>query len=692
MNFVRQVQPVPFVLAVVIAGCGQSATDSPADSAVQDQSFEAPATAEQPGPGEPSLVASSDRGQISSPVVQAAGAADSEQAKQDPDDRIAVIGGETAATAIAEPAPVYEGKGIFAWDTGGSSSQPYEPADIEQRDGWTGIRRGDKPDSFQGDAVMCNEQIFAVFRKTAGMIDVFANTPSGAVPRVKLQLLGPEGGQAEKLENAAIVENTRGAIRIDARYLTAQGDSLTATFRLQRGNPLLETEPGAGAGQLRIECPGEFVVLPDFFADDIVIDPRKLNMAVAEVPSENFLMHLTGNGDAIAACVFENRDQDVKVLLSGNAGERTIAGSEIAFGEQKKIWLALMEAPQIWHALDIQPADAEEIMTLNWTMPFTAQWRVDFTQKANELTDSWEMLLQEEGKDDFLKPSWLGGEEKRIGPTRRRWTTVLDHFPYPAWSDSSGQGFLQPLQHRALTFEGPTVIYPINRVEQTPTEAYTVVDILRNSLGVGPCEYILQVESHKQELTGRATCSARNDLEKIYKANQQKAKREEVEEALDDALAFVTHIRSRISHYVEFGHEIREYLAEQKEAHPELAEPLDQLDSIAAIIDQSLERRRDEIKTPEHVARMNEGFRGTLLNASGPSALKKLKRYTTTLTTIGGGQDELVGECRWVVRALRQKAGLLMATNPECAEIAKEVRARTQEALMNPAQYEAARH
>ena len=37
MKFVRQVQPVPFVLAVVIAGCGQSATDSPADSAVQEQ-------------------------------------------------------------------------------------------------------------------------------------------------------------------------------------------------------------------------------------------------------------------------------------------------------------------------------------------------------------------------------------------------------------------------------------------------------------------------------------------------------------------------------------------------------------------------------------------------------------------------------------------------------------------------------
>ena len=112
------------------------------------------------------------------------------------------------------------------------------------------------------------------------------------------------------------------------------------------------------------------------------------------------------------------------------------------------------------------------------------------------------MLLQKPGATDFIKPSWLGEQEEHIGENRRRWTTVLDHFPYPCWTDQNGQGYVQPLRNKALTFRGPAVIYPINRVEQTPTDAYTVVDVLRNSLGVGPCEYILQVESQKQELKG----------------------------------------------------------------------------------------------------------------------------------------------------------------------------------------------
>ena len=107
----------------------------------------------------------------------------------------------------------------------------------------------------------------------------------------------------------------------------------------------VQAEPGTGAGKLRVECPGRFVVLPDFFADDITIDATRLPLDAVELPSENFVLHLTGEGDAIAMCVFENRQQDVKVTLSGDGDQRIITGSEIGF-EGKKIWVALLEAPQ----------------------------------------------------------------------------------------------------------------------------------------------------------------------------------------------------------------------------------------------------------------------------------------------------------------------------------------------------------
>jgi hypothetical protein len=104
--------------------------------------------------------------------------------------------------------------------------------------------------------------------------------------------------------------------------------------------------------------------------------------------------------------------------------------------------------------------------------------------------------------------------------------------------------------------------------------------------------------------------------------------------------------------------------------------------------------RQEEPTPPALAAQLNRDFlaRG-LLDYTGPDWRARLKtEYTDPLTTIGGQQDEMVGECRWVVKALRQKAGILMATDPRLAPVAAEVRARTQKMLRGGAAYEGARH
>jgi hypothetical protein len=324
-------------------------------------------------------------------------------------------------------------------------------------------------------------------------------------------------------------------------------------------------------------------------------------------------------------------------------------------------------------------------------MPFPAQWRVDFT-RSNDLTDSWEMLLQEHKGGGYVKPSWLGGGDQRLGPDRSRWNTVLGRYPYPCWSDPDGRGYLQPLRGKVLQLRGPVLVYPINRVKQTPLDAYTVVDVMRNTLGVGPCEHILDLEGQKSEYRGRATCGVRDTLNPIYQSHQQKQQRAKIDQTLDEGLAFVKHIRGRITRYVAFGHKLRQYLAGQRKVHPELAEFLAEMDQLAREIDSRVAARAAKIKTPAHVARMNEDFRKNVLDYDGPDALTRCQGYTRALVVIGDNQDELSGECRWVVKALRQRAGILMALDPRVAPVALEIRARTQEALRNPANHEGARH
>jgi hypothetical protein len=537
---------------------------------------------------------------------------------------------------------------------------------------------------------MSNGHTLVVMRQRSSAVELYSVGTEGPTARLRLRVLTPSDEPASRLNHVALLENVKGSACLEAAYKTARGGPVTAKFRLKRGDVSLQVEPATGAGRLRVECPSRFVVLPDFFADDILIDARSIPPNTGELPSENFLLHLLGSGDAVAMCVFENNKQDVKVALTGSAEQREVTASEIGFGG-KKVWVAVLEGPHVWHARDIAGVDAGKVLPLDWKMPYPAQWRVDFT-RSNGLTDSWEMLLQTEKGGDYLKPSWLGGGEQHLPPDRQRWNTVLDWFPYPCWSDPEGRGFLQPLKHKALQFAGPLVVYPINRVKQTPLDAYSVVDVMRNTLGVGPCQYILDLEGQKSEYRGRATCSCRDELARIYGMKEQKQKRAEVEKILDDGLIFVKHIRGRITRYVEFGHKMRAYLVAHKLAHPELADFLTEMDKIAQEIDARVSARADKIKTPAHVAAMNDDFRSNVLTDDGPEALAKSKKYAEALVVIGGEQDELSGECRWVVKALRQKAGILMATNPRAAKVATEIRAQTQEALRNPASHEGAHH
>ena len=597
-----------------------------------------------------------------------------------------------AGAAVGADAESKPGKQntIAIWDTGSRSAETIAPAILAAKQGWSRIFASDTPSSFKGDAVISNGRIAAVARHQSSAVEVYAKRPEGPIAVLRLVLLTRSGEPASRIELVSLAENTKGMACLEVSCKTEQGASLAAKFRIKRGEVFVETAPGAGAGRLRTECPARFVILPDFFADDILIDARRIPSSTMEAPSDNFVLHLTGTGDSIGMCAFENRQQDVKLALAGQGEERRIVGSEIEF-EGKNIWVAVLNTPHVWHSLDLKIDDAGSIIPLQWTMPFPAQWRVDFTRK-DSLTDSWEMLLQEKQNGKYVKPSWLGGREETVQPNRWRWNTFLDEFSYPCWSDHERRGYVQPLIKHAFQFQGPAVVYPVNRVKQTPLDAYTVVDVMRNTLGVGPCEHILDVEGQKTVYQGRPTCGVQGLLEEIYRAKQQKERHADVDKHLNDGLAFVTHIRQRITRYIEFGEKMRKYLAAQRKEHPELSDRIGELDKILERIDTYIAPQTNKIQKPAFVAQLNEDFRKNIMDYDGPDALERCQKYGKVLTDIGGRQDELVGECRWIVRTLRQRAGIMVSVDPRLAPIANEIRARTQETLRNPSDYEWSRH
>ncbi|NUQ63873.1 MAG: carbohydrate binding domain-containing protein, partial [Pirellulales bacterium] len=543
---------------------------------------------------------------------------------------------------------------VALFDTRVSSPTPLSGKAIAEGSRWIRVPE-DSEQPFQGDAVVRNDRLALVLRRGAPRAELFSQGAGGFLPRA---VLTPGGSQPDaRIASLAVVENNPGEVVLDASFQSADGTQSGLRLAVALGQAFVRTEPLGKTPGLDVEAPCRFVVLPDFFADDIVVDATGLSVPTAEIPSENFLLHFLPNRDAIVMTVANNRGQDARVELSGEGPQRLIRRSGMQYGERGKIWVAMIQGEEIWRQQEVRTEDAGKILKMQWTAPFPAQWRVDWTL-SDKLTSSWEMA-SELKSGEFLKPGWFGNPDT-LPSDRRRWTTVLGTFPYPCWLDKAGQGHLQPLA-RALRFQGPALVYPINRVRQTPLSEFTVVDLVRATLGVGPCEYILDVEGQGATRKGRATCATRDTLKAIYAAKQQKQKRAEIERVLEEVVVFVKHIRGRIDDYVDFGRQMLAYLQQQRQSHPELAEFLAEMETSTKAIDSAFEQRKSQIQTPQYVVDLTDKFRRTLLDYDGGDALDRCTEITHAIVNVGGNQDELVGECRSAVKVLRQRAGLAMA-------------------------------
>jgi hypothetical protein len=598
------------------------------------------------------------------------------------------------------------------YDAPGEAIAALSAKALSQKSGWLLLKEDDTTHRFSGCPVFLNDKVVAVLDKDSADVSLYSRQTQGLKLCARLQPLASDGARLKRT-SLAVKANTASSASLQVALQSRGGKPCDVTYELNIGEPFIKTTATAGVAKLRVRAPCRFAVMPDFFGDDILVDAAALSVGRAELPSENFLLHMMHGGEAILMTVAASRDNDVGIALSKSAPRR-IVSSDISYGKKPHVWVAILAGNGIWHERTIAPADAGKVLKLDWKMPFTALWRVDWTA-ADKLTDSWQMLLQHpEGK--YVMQGWFGenassgqsfgpefGPRDWNKPGRKRWNPVLGAFAYPCWIDRDRQGCLQPLTKRryvergeVYNFAGPAIVYPIDRVKvapfRTPIEKLTVVDLVRMTLGVGPCRYILDLEGQKRNSKGVATCYARDVINAIYKEGTQLQNGPAIEKQLSAALAFIRNVRERIDDYVEFGRKMQAYLEQQKRRHPKHAKFLDEMLSITRRIDEFFQSRKAGIYTPEYAERAARDFRRELLKYTGEDAYKKCSTHMRTFTGIGGKQDGLVASHRMIVKVLRQRSGIAMAMNPELKGIATEIRVRTQKVLRNPTAYEAPQH
>jgi hypothetical protein len=546
------------------------------------------------------------------------------------------------------------------WDTGTSTADAWSPAALGTKSGWMAASEDDPSYRAKGDLVAMNDRLLLVLRAKGTGAEVYSRTAAGPRLRVVLSPIGMSDARPARFASVRVLENNPGAVVLAATFTAAKGGACSLAFRLTAGQMIVELRPGEGTGRVLVEDEARYVVVPDFFGDDMLFPAESLSRPRLRLPAENFFLNLCGQGNAVVMCVWQSREQEAVVIRSANETRPAIAGCEIDMVKDKNVWIAVLEGENLWHARAISADEATAETILPWKPPFAAKWRAD--------------LLDSPGP----ARSWYfhGDESDEVAPrtANRQSPCCLE----------SGRAVLRLSRDEAASSPGwrypaSMVVYAMDRSRATPLTTFCAIDVLRNTLGVGPCQYILQTEGLASEANPTPD-NVMTWIEKQFRRKKQNSAAQEIRQRLDQMVEHVGHAQARIAQYGRLGGAIRGLCdaAKQDKTPPAGMEAIQR---VARKLEQTAAAAAVSPALPDRAARLAVDVKGLI---GKPGASAECERLGAEVRGVGSTQDRALSNCRMMVRWLRASARMAAEDDPRQASWAKDILARTEQVLIAP--------
>jgi len=520
----------------------------------------------------------------------------------------------------------------YLFDTGTQSARSLSAEAIAAKQGWTLVLEDDTKRVFQGDAVLLNDKLTVVLRRKGPGAEVYSQTAAGPKLRAVVMAASGKAVAITGIPSVRIVENSPGAVMVEAD-LHGDGSSGTCTagYRLTPGQAMLEMTGGQAADRFFAWSKTRYVVVPDFFADDMVFDAPSCDLLRFGLPAENFLLSLIEGGDSMLMCVWRSAEQQAYAVATGEGPGRAIRGCEIGGGADRTLWVALMEQPGVWYERITIEDDTPGFVNLEWTPPFDARWRADYT-RPDGATDSRAL-------PDVTLP---------VESTR--FTSVMREGP-----------------------SGRVVIYPLDRSPDTPLTAVCPIDVLRNTLGVGPCQYVLQSEGLATD-TNPTPASVMEWVERRFDGGKDVESADEIRRRLQAMAEHVTHVQARIDQYAAFSRQIRALC----ESNGEDAGPaaIERLTDVLDEMDRSLAALCEATDAPASAKALASQIAGLI---GKPGAAAECRRLGEEVRRIGALQDRTLSKCRMAVRWLEQQARMTAIRHPHTENLARVIQSRIEQ-------------
>ena len=554
-----------------------------------------------------------------------------------------------AATGIrAEESP---DPSVRLYDTAAQSKETLSDAVVAAKRGWKEIAGGTLDHVFQGDAALLNDRLLLILRACADGADVYSARAAGFTFRTELAAYPAAQPLTRRLASARILENNSGAVMVDATYKTGDGRSVAVRYRLAAGQAILEVRPGDGAQSLVVLTDGGPLVVPDFFGDDMVFAGGLRNHEPVGLPAENMFLNLMDGGNAIAMYVWQARNLQVKAVLGKHPGV-LFSGCEAGDVKGRPIWLAFFEAPGLWHERPVKFADEGTTVTLDWKPPFAAKWRAALV-RPDHTADSWFFRAADEKEPGAAaSPARLDGDRATVA------------IPPPAKAEAG-------VDPRV----GPLLVYPLDRTRTTPLTEFTPVDILRNTLGVGPCQYILEAEGLASQ-DNPTPDQVMMWVEKQFRKKGGKDAAEEIKERLKAMTEHVGRARARLKAYHDFAASAGA-LVRVLGTSPEAGRLAEETSPTFARIVQA---SADGLAATDP-ARLAKSADEAAALVGREDAAAQLQRPATEIRAAGAALDRALARCRMAARWLGvQVAGAGLKDQGE-AETARQVQALAEQVL-----------
>ncbi len=512
--------------------------------------------------------------------------------------------------------------------------------------------------AFQGDAVVENSSLIAVVRSAKGDVAVY----SKADPTRKVAEFAPRQTTTKPATSSRclVLQNTGDevALEIPAFAVVAFGKT-----------PIIEIKPAENTKGISLQSPIEYGVVPGLVGDDLVLSPGQYaSDSKLYVPCENLFLGLLKGANSMLVMTWPKGKQQMRLGL-GQAGQGRLIESMEFDHDGQNVYLALLEAPGIWHRETLGVPYLEKEVASQWKKPFPARW----------VTQLWE---------GDVRTTYTFRE----APAGTVWRGVAGMYNYPIWFN--GDNAFYRLSKKVLP-KGESIIYFLEG-QNTPASVWTPVEVMKATLGRSACDSILDLAGRKLRTHHRrgaegirraCTCGCTEAIEAVFKTSQEIERKEYIEGAVGDMVYFVTRHVERLNEYRAFADDMLKFLRTTAASRPELKGYIDNLIQIVQQIPDQYVVQKENIKSLEYADELSRKTLA-LLQKKDPKNLPTCLELGKAWRGMGGAQDGLLAEYHIIVRKLFQEAGYSCANQPQAVDLAKEIRSRCRQCLRNPDGYE----